>query len=54
MKETMYTQGDKAEYTGKIEHLHGGTFYEVRMLEGHLKGQLKLVVKPPKPTSSQE
>lgn len=46
-----YFKGDAGEYTGKVEQLHGGTFYELRMTEGHLKGQVKLVTAPPKPTS---
>lgn len=42
-----YWKGDKAEYTGKVEVLHGGTFYELLMLEGHLKGQTKLTSHAP-------
>ena len=44
---TTYFKGDKAEYTGKSETQHGGLFYEVIMLEGHLKGQSRWVVDPP-------
>ena len=47
-KQTTYFKGDKAEYTGKVLNLHGGTFYEVVMLEGHTKGQLKVVTNAPK------
>ena len=39
-----YFKGDLAEYTGKVEHLHGGKFYEVVLLEGHLEGKKRLVV----------
>lgn len=40
---TTYLNGDKATYTGKSEVLHGGTFDEVRMLEGPDKGKLKVI-----------
>lgn len=42
-----YFHGDAAEYTGKTEQLHGGTFHEIKILEGHLKGQTKLTQRPP-------
>ena len=44
---TAYFKGDKAEYTGKSETQFGGIFYEVLMLEGHLKGQSRWIVDPP-------
>ena len=44
-----YVFGDRAEYTGRSVIAYGGTFYEVRMLEGHLKGQMKAVKQPPMP-----
>ena len=44
---TTYIFGDKAQYTGKVVEAYGGTFYEVTMLEGHLKGQMKAVKQPP-------
>jgi len=44
---TTYIFGDKAAYTGNVMEIYGGTFYEVTMLEGHLKGQLKAVKQPP-------
>lgn len=47
-KETLYNQGDLAEYTGKSQLLCGAVFYEIRMLEGHLEGQLKVTVRVPK------
>lgn len=46
--QTTYFKGDKAVYTGVVLQLHGGTFYEVKMLEGHLVGQLKVVTQAPK------
>ena len=39
---TTYWKGDAAKYTGKVEHRYGGVFYEIEMLEGHLKGQTRL------------
>ena len=44
-----YVFGDRAAYTGKVVEAYGGTFYEVRMLEGHMEGQLKAVKQPPMP-----
>ncbi len=41
-------KGDAAVYTGKTQLLHGGLFYELLMLEGHLKGQIKLTLQAPK------
>lgn len=46
-----YIFGDRAAYTGKVVEAYGGTFYEVRMLEGHMAGQLKVVKQPPLPKS---
>ena len=34
-----YFKGDKIEYTGKTENLHGKLAYEYLIVEGHLKGQ---------------
>lgn len=42
-----FWKGDCAAYTGKSETLHGGLFFELEMLEGHLKGQTRLTVKAP-------
>jgi hypothetical protein len=47
-KPTTYFKGDKAEYTGNTHELHGGTFYEVKMLEGADAGKTKVVTNPPK------
>ncbi len=41
--ETTYFKGDLAEYTGKKETLHGAEWEEVRLLDGHLKGELRSV-----------
>ena len=46
-KATTYFKGNKVEYTGIAAVLYGALFYEVRVLEGHEKGQLKHIVKPP-------
>ena len=40
--QTIYWNGDLARYTGKTMTLHGGLFYEIEMLEGHLKDQTKV------------
>ena len=48
MNNTTYLFGDLAEYTGKVTVIHGGTFYEVIMLEGHMKGESKVTTTPPK------
>ena len=47
-KPTTFFKGDEAEYTGRVFQIHGGTFYEVIMLEGHLKGETKVVPTAPK------
>ena len=38
---TTYFYGDLARYTGKTMTIHGGLFYEIEIVEGNLKGQLK-------------
>lgn len=47
-KETLYNNGDLAEYTGKSQVIYGAVFFEILMLEGHLKGQIKATVRAPK------
>jgi hypothetical protein len=42
-----YFRGDKAIYTGKTLVLHGGLFYEIKLVEGHMKGQLKVTQRAP-------
>ncbi|MCY1165287.1 hypothetical protein D9M73_51900 [compost metagenome] len=46
--ETNYFNGDLARYTGNTKTIHGGLFYEIELLEGHLKGQLKVTQRAPK------
>jgi hypothetical protein len=48
MNSTTYFRGDLAQYTGKTMVLHGGLFYEILILEGHLKGQTKVTDRAPK------
>lgn len=48
MKKFIYWKGDKAEYTGKTDCISGGLFYEIRLVEGHLKGQTKWTQREPK------
>jgi len=45
--QTCYFKGDLAKYTGKTETIHGGLFYEIELLEGHLKGQTKWTQREP-------
>lgn len=46
-KQTTHFKGDAAEYTGNVLTIHGGTFYEVVMIEGIHKGQIKVVTNAP-------
>ena len=48
MKNTTYFYGDKAVYTGKTMIIHGGLFYEIKVVEGHRKGELKVTQNGPK------
>ncbi len=45
--QTIYWKGDLAKYTGKTFNLHSGLFYEVELMEGHLKGELKVTQRAP-------
>ena len=45
--ETIYYKGNKAEYTGKSEFMYGCWFFQIRILEGRLKGTLKDTSKCP-------
>lgn len=47
MKVITYFHGDAAEYTSKSVSLHGWRWFEIKILEGHLKGQLKHTSKCP-------
>jgi hypothetical protein len=49
--EKISLNGDYAVYTGKVISLHGGTFYEVRMVEGRFAGQTKVTARAPKAAS---
>ncbi|MFM0432325.1 hypothetical protein PQQ75_25165 [Paraburkholderia aspalathi] len=44
---TLYWHGDLARYTGATVTLYGGLFYEIEMLEGHMKGDFKLTQRAP-------
>jgi hypothetical protein len=44
---TTYFHGDLARYTGKTMMIHGGLFYEIELLEGHLKGRFKVTQRAP-------
>jgi hypothetical protein len=44
---TCYFKGDLAKYTGNTMKLHGGLFYEIELLEGHMKGELKVTQRAP-------
>lgn len=44
---TTYWRGDLARYTGNTSVAHGVLWYEIEMLEGHLKGQKKVTRDPP-------
>jgi hypothetical protein len=46
--QTTYFNGDLAQYTGKVMTLHGGLFYEIVILEGHMKGKTKVTQRAPK------
>jgi hypothetical protein len=43
----IYWKGDLAEFTGNTMRLHGGLFYEYRLLEGHRKGDLIVSMRAP-------
>ena len=45
---TTYFKGDLAKYTGNTITLHGALFYEIELIEGHLKGQIKVTQRAPK------
>jgi len=39
----VYFHGDLARFTGHTLKIHGGLFDEIEILEGHLKGQIRVV-----------
>ena len=43
----LYINGNEAEYTGETMELHGGLFYEIRMLEGADAGKVKVTLRAP-------
>jgi hypothetical protein len=42
-----YINGDKAIYTGRSEILYGDTCYEVKIIEGHRKGDIAHTYRAP-------
>ena len=45
---TCYWKGFLAEYTGKSSIIHGGRFYEIRIIEeGPYLGQIKVTQRAP-------
>ena len=47
-KAVTFWKGFEAEYTGKTIQLHGAIFYEIRIVEGFMTGQIKLTQAAPK------
>lgn len=50
-KPTTYINGDKAEYTGEMREIAGGTFYVVKFLEGDREGTEGVTQRRPDGTS---
>lgn len=48
MNQQIYWYGDLAEYTGITKLVDKTVFYEIKLLEGHLKGQTKWTYRAPK------
>lgn len=46
--EETYFLGNRCVYTGRIVYLSGGTFYEVKGLEGRHNGTLLVIKRAPK------
>ena len=40
-----YFHGDKGIFTGKVINQYGATFYEIKLVEGHEAGKLKVVTR---------
>lgn len=51
---STHWKGDRAEYTGSTREMHGGTFHEVEIKDGHLKGKKKWTQKTPQPMTLAE
>lgn len=47
MDNTYHYRGDRAEFTGNSNVVHGAQLYEIRMLEGHETGKLRWTTDPP-------
>ncbi len=47
-REKTYFMGDRAEYTGESRMLHGGLFFALLMLDGHLNGEERWTTRAPK------
>jgi len=45
----IFWKGDMAIFTGKIEHLYGGKFYQYRLTEGHRRGDFIVSQRKPRP-----
>ena len=45
-----YINGDRAEYTGNTQEIHGGKFYEVKFMEGAKQGQTGVTQRAPNGT----
>ena len=43
----LYWGGDLAEYTGNVSNVHGAPLYEIIILEGRKKGELKYTYRNP-------
>ncbi len=43
MATVTYFKGDRAEPTGESQIFYGELFYAVKLLEGHLKGQIRWI-----------
>ena len=44
-KSVGYFHGDAGEWTGTRKTKYGKTLYEIKLIEGHLTGQLKWVAR---------
>ena len=44
-KVKVYLKGEEVTWTGKIEEIYGGVFYEVRVLTGYQKNKLLSITK---------
>lgn len=49
-----YFNGDAARFTGNVEKIHGGTFYEHEIVEGHRMGKIVFTQNEPSKISKNE